>query len=271
MMSFHNQTPVQGGYTPAERFRAQQDDGTWVFVKRAVDEDTAAWLRIEARAYAELAGQPFVARCIDFADGPRPTLVLEDLGSAHWPPPWLPGQVQRVCTALDQLADLPAPDWVKVRRGDGMNGWWQVAEDPGPLLSLGLCTPAWLETVLPLLVEAERPWPEPFVLSHCDTRSDNLCQVDGRVVLVDWNWICRAPRGFDKAFWCASLAAEGGPLPETIAGPDRMWPARISGFFASRAGLPGLPFAPRVRHIQRVQLETALPWVVRAFELPPPL
>jgi len=262
--------PVSGGYTPADRFRAELTSGETVFVKRAVNDDTARWLRIEARVYGALADAPFLARCLAFEDGPRPTLVLEDLAHAHWPGGWRPGDVDRVRDTLRTIAATAAPDWVPVRKSEAMNGWWQVADDPAPFLSLGLCTPTWLNTHLPVLLDAERPWPEPFVLAHCDTRSDNLCLLPDRVVIVDWNWVCRAPVGFDAAFWSASLAAEGGALPEEVAGSDPLWAARVSGFFAARAGLPDLPFAPRVRTIQRIQLEAALPWAVRVLGLPPP-
>ena len=44
--------------------------------------------------------------------------------------------------------------------------------------------------------------------------------------------------------------------------------ALVSGFFASRAGLPIIPDAPFVRRVQREQLSTALPWVQRALGLP---
>jgi hypothetical protein len=46
--------------------------------------------------------------------------------------------------------------------------------------------------------------------------------------------------------------------------------AWVAGFFAARAGLPVIPDAPRVRVVQRQQLETALPWAARALGLPPP-
>jgi len=40
-------------------------------------------------------------------------------------------------------------------------------------------------------------------------------------------------------------------------------------YFASAEGLPGISDAPRVRLVQQQQLSTALPWAVRALELPP--
>ena len=57
--------------------------------------------------------------------------------------------------------------------------------------------------------------------------------------------------------------------------PDAMLPAApecaavVAGFFASKAGLPPIPVVPRLRPMQRMQLQAALPWAVRALDLPP--
>jgi hypothetical protein len=68
----------------------------------------------------------------------------------------------------------------------------------------------------------------------------------------------------------SSLEAEGGPPPETLL-PDRPDVAAwVSGYFASRAGLPPIPDAPQVRTVQRQQLAPALAWVSRALALPSP-
>lgn len=261
--------PVTGGFTQADRYRAVLGDGATVFIKQAVDADTAGWLRTEARVYRELAGAPFLARMLDFEDGDQPRLVLEDLGHGYWPGAWRPGDVERVQEALQQVAAVTPPGWLSPVSAEVIRGWNQVAKDPAPFLRLGLCSSRWLSAHLPALVAAEEPWPEPSVFSHCDTRSDNLCLLSDRVIVVDWNWACLAPPGLDQAFWSASLHAEGGPPPEEVVGHSPMWAARVSGFFAARSGLPDLPHAPRVRQIQRVQLETALPWVVRTLGLQP--
>ena len=63
--------------------------------------------------------------------------------------------------------------------------------------------------------------------------------------------------------------AEGGPPPETILPAGGEIAALLSGYFASQAGLPPVPNAPRVRPLQLAQLKSALPWVVRALDLPP--
>jgi hypothetical protein len=58
------------------------------------------------------------------------------------------------------------------------------------------------------------------------------------------------------------------PLPEDLLPNAGPMTAMISGFFAARAGLPSIPDAPKVRWIQQ-QLLTALPWAIRALQLPP--
>jgi len=261
--------PAAGGYTNAERWRVEFADGTRGFVKRGVDADTSEWLRIEHRVYTAFADQPWLPRMLDFEDGEFATLILEDLGDAHWPPPWKSGHVDRVCAALDQVHAQPIPDFVPEAGMDKYRGWHLVAADPEAFLGLGMVDERWLEASLPRLLEAESELPDgPMSMVHLDTRSDNLCFDGDRTLIVDWNWVQRAPAGVDKAFWSVSLHHEGGPPPEQIVDPHCCWPARVSGFFASRAGLPVIPHAPRVRWIQQVQLRVALPWAVRALGLP---
>ena len=151
-----------------------------------------------------------------------------------------------------------------------MAGWSLVADDPTPFLSLGLCPAEWLKAALPALLSAELDTPlEGDELVHLDVRSDNLCFANGRVLLVDWNLACRANGLLDVAFWLPSLEAEGGPRPETVAPETSVFAAAISGFFAARAGLPLIEHAPFVRRVQDQQLRTALPWAIRALDLPP--
>ena len=97
-----------------------------------------------------------------------------------------------------------------------------------------------------------------------------MCLTTGRVLFVDWNVACVANPRLDLGFWLPSLAYEGGPAPERILPDAPEIAARVSGFFAARAGLPSIEDAPRVRVVQRQQLATALPWVARALDLPPP-
>ena len=265
---------VTGGYTPAERRVLRLSDGRSVFVKTAVNDLTAIWLRKEVRVYRELRA-PYMADLLGWVDGgSRPMLVLEDLSACDWPPPWTDARVEAVLDLLRQVAATPAPSWLEISAqaeyvGDG---WVRVADDPAPLLATGVVTREWLDEALPRFLEVATA--EVIAgdrLCHFDVRSDNLCfRADGSAVLIDWN-LCEVgnPR-LDLAFWLPSLALEGGPAPESVlpdGGPEA---AIVAGYFASRCGLPRIPDAPAVRGAQRRQLSVALPWACRALGLSQP-
>src|SRR5262249_16603313 len=107
-------------------------------------------------------------------------------------------------------------------------------------------------------------------LTHWDLRSDNICLTENRALFVDWNLACLSNPELDLGFWLPSLAYEGGPEPERILPDAPEIAAWVSAFFAAPPRFPGIPDAPRVRLVQCQQLETALPWAVRALDLPPP-
>ncbi len=261
---------VGRGYTPATRLLATLSTGRRVFIKAATNDYTAESLRAEQRIYDRLRA-PFLAEHLAFQDGARPVMVLEDLSGAHWPPAWRPGDVAAVRRTLRDVAAARLPDLPAVAREEFCSGWRQVAADPQPFLALNLVSARWLADSLPRLIAAT----DAVDLSgddllHSDLRSDNLCIRDGAVTLVDWNFACIGNTDFDLAFWAPSLAAEGGGMPEELLPSAPLLAAMVSGFFAARAGLPVIPSAPRVRHIQQVQLSQALPWAIRALRLSSP-
>jgi aminoglycoside phosphotransferase (APT) family kinase protein len=140
-----------------------------------------------------------------------------------------------------------------------------------PFLRLHLCSHGWLDQALPILLAAS----EAVVLAgdalmHLDVRSDNLCLRGGQAILIDWNWAVIGNPELDVAAWLPSLHAEGGPAPEEILPDHGPLAALLSGYWASRAGLPPIPDAPRVRELQLMQLRVALPWAARALGLPEP-
>ena len=258
-----------GGYTLMEHWLVELDDGTRAFAKVAVDEPTAGYVRDEHRVYSQVE-ERFLPDFLGWDDdGERPILVLEDLTGAHWPPPWRDGDVESVFEALDDVhATTPPQGLPGVTLGD-LHTWREVEEDPAPFLSLGLCSPAWLERALPeLLAAAERCTIAGDAFSHLDTRSDNICFVDGRAILVDWNWAGTANPLIDAAFWMPSLFAEGGPAPMEALPEAGDLTAVVSGFFAAIAGLPPPEGAPTVRPLQLLQLKVALPWAVEVLGLP---
>ena len=273
-----------GGYTQALRRIVHFSDNTTAFVKAATNDNTTQWIRTERTVYEALNGASFLPAFFGAGETEpegngesRPFLLLEDLSGCAWPPPWTPQNVDAVQNALAAAcasvsrapADLPrAEDELA-----GFASWHLVAGDPAPFLSLGLCGEKWLDAALPDLIAAQNAAPlAGNDLLHLDVRSDNLCfrVGSGKAVLVDWNWACIGNKTLDIAGWLPSLCHEGGPLPETVSPEAGVFAAILSGFWAYRAGTPAPPAAPRVRIIQRKQLEVALPWAARVLGLPPP-
>jgi hypothetical protein len=182
-----------GGYAEnTGKWHVELQNRRRVFAKQALDDLAAGWLRAEHRVYAAVSA-PFLPELVGWRDGERPLLVLEDLGDAHWPPPWHDGDVEAVLAALEVVAVTPPPaglpELEELR--EHLNGWELVAADPAPLLSTGLCSRDWLDFALPALREAAAGCDlGGDALVHFDVRSDNLCFHGGRVLLVDWNLAC---------------------------------------------------------------------------------
>ena len=261
---------VSGGYTPALRFRLETASGDRGFVKVAVNDYTRRALLREAEVLAALQalGMPFVPQLIAVDPDPiHPLIVLEDLGDARWPPPWDENLVDDVVTTLGELHATPTtlPSYAEVHPEED-HGWLDVAANPQPFLALGLVSSAWLDASLPTLMAAERNVEtKGSTLTHFDLRSDNLCQSQRGVVIIDWNFACAGHPLLDLGFWLPSLSIEGGPPPETLIGEQPEIAAFVSGFFAARAGLPPIPSAPHVRPLQIEQLRAALAWTLRAL------
>ncbi len=262
--------PPGSGCTPAIRVVAELDSGDRVFAKAGADDHIAGWIDAEIAAYRSIRGtfMPTFVGAAATRSG-RSVLVLEDLSSAHWPPPWPADGVGSVRSALDELHAMVAPastPTVGTAHPDLGSGWDAVADDPSALLSTGLCSAAWLDDVLPGLQRVARDaLLAGTSLCHLDVRSDNLCLVaGGEARLIDWNHACRANPELDLAFWVPSLARETGIRPDDLGIPvDPRLAVVVAGFFAARAGLPGIPKAPKVRQVQRDQLVAALPWAAR--------
>ena len=260
-----------GGYTPATRLVCRTEKGSF-FVKAGSTPMMAGALRREAHAYDIIRG-PFVPELIAWEDDDTtPILVTEDLSHAQWPPPWDGQLVDRALAQVETMHATTAPlrtfaETIRMR----WTSWETVAEDPHAFLSLRLAEPAWLDAALPTLIDYETRCPtHGDSLTHFDLRSDNMCLTDDRTLFIDWNCACVGNPKLDLGFWLPSLSYEGGPDPHEVLPDAPSVAAFVAGYFAANAGLAVIPDAPRVRVVQRQQLETALPWVVRALDLPPP-
>jgi hypothetical protein len=266
--------PVRGGYSGAGHYRVALRGGKSVFVKVGETPWSAAGVRREAAVY-EQAEWSFAPRLrgVDLDD--PPLIVLEDLTMADWPPPWTAERIDRVRSVLRDIAGTPPPSGLgrlAELRDVLMRGWSEVAADPDEFLALGLCSRQWLEAALPTFLAAQEAAVfDGDALAHFDVRSDNVCFLESRTVLVDWGGACLAHPSTDLIKWLPSLHAEGGPQPEAVL-PDAPSGAVaiLAGFWAANAGREPPPFAPRVRDVQRRQLTAALPWAARTLGLPAP-
>jgi Ser/Thr protein kinase RdoA (MazF antagonist) len=263
---------VHGGYTPVDRLVCTTRRGS-VFVKAGNSVETSRHVRREVGMYQRIHGS-FMPRLLAFDDDePRPILIIEDLSTGHWPPPWTEQHINLVRSAVAELHDSLAcvEPYADVHPGRDSN-WSIVAADPEPFLSLGLAGKRWLHTALPVLTQyEERCSTRGSSLTHWDIRSDNIC-IDGtRALLVDWNMACLSNPDLDLGFWLPSLAYESGMKPEEILPDSPEIAAWVAGFFAARAGLPVIPHAPQVRAVQLRQLQTSLAWAARALGLPDPV
>jgi Phosphotransferase enzyme family len=258
---------VSRGYSVNEHWTAGFVDGRRAFLKLASVDPSPQWVRDEHRVFECVTGS-FMPQLLGFEDGEHPLLILEDmLPDARWPPPWQPGDVDAVLTALGDVAAAKRAFELPRLAESGLSGWRDVADDPEPFLGLGMVGAEWLEGSLPVLLEASDPaLLDGDALVHCDVRSDNLCLREGHAVLLDWNHARIGNAAFDVAFWLPSLVLEGVPDPESF-GVDEV-AVFVAGFFAAQAGLPAPDGAPRVRSFQRAQLGVALPWACKALGLP---
>jgi len=260
---------VEGGYTPALRLLCGTAGGSF-FAKIGTTPGTSWNIRREIHVYNSLSGD-FMPRLLASEDDEsEPILVIEDLSSRHWPPPWDARRIDLTRAQISAMHDTPASLETYAQVHETEVHWQSVAADPGPFLALGLADAGWLEAALPALIQYEESCPTAGEsLTHWDLRSDNICLTPERAVFVDWNGACLSNPRLDLGFWLPSLAYESGVAPEEILPDAPEVAARVSGYFAARAGLPEISDAPRVRTVQRRQLETALPWAARALDLPP--
>jgi thiamine kinase-like enzyme len=263
--------PIEGGYTPAMRLLCRTTK-TSFFVKVGVTPLTSAFLRREIRIYNSIRGE-FLPTVVAWEDHEsKPILVLEDLSAYHWPPPWDERRVDLVLAQINAMHNtkVSLESYAQVHGARG-SSWQAVAANHEPFLALGLADNQWLDAALPLLIRhEERCSTDGDSLTHWDLRSDNICITESRAIFIDWNHACLSNPELDLGLWLPSLAYEGGPEPERILPDTPEIAAWVAGFFAARAGLPGIRDAPRVRVVQRQQLEIALPWAARVLDLPPP-
>jgi Phosphotransferase enzyme family len=264
--------PVARGYTRAPKWRVRLRDGTRAFLKFAEDDDLAVrTIAAEIRVYEAVHG-PFMPTLYDSHNADdRALLLLEDLAEADWPPPY-PEDPSPLFKALDAAASIAPPPHLPKLNEPVETPWQRFARAPEPLLSLGVCSAAWLTNALPSLIEAEaRVPPSGTHLVHYDVWAENLCFARRGAVLVDWAEARIGNPAIDIAFALLSLRVESVQPPPVEDEPALA--AFVTGVVASEAASPVPSWAASgstLRQDQLADLRVALPWVADQLGLSPP-
>src|SRR5687768_9775128 len=216
--------------------------------------------KVELLIYEGVTGS-FLPRVLGaWAEAGRALLVLEDLSSAHWPPPY-PSDTRPLFASLDELARAtPPPD---LRRLDERNltRWEDVR-------GLDVCSPRWLDRAIGPLEEAERSFSVVGdELVHYDVWSANLCFAERGAVLVDWAAARVGNRWIDVGYALLSLRTEGGTPPPLAIPNEASLAAYIAGSVLREATAPLPGWAEpgsTLREDQRGDLVHALRWAGEA-------
>lgn len=261
------------GLSAAQRFVVRFADGSSVFVKAAVDDPTEGWLRTEHEILSRVGGTFAPQPLAWVEEGDRPVLVIEDLSGAHWPADhypvtWKAGQFDLLLETLRHVAaatpprSLPGAEWGFERQ------WPLIAREADDFLALGLCSEAWLREAIDGLVEAERSLElAGDALVHNDVRSDNLCFVGERMVLVDWGSALRGNPHHDLAAALSTLPLEGGPDPFDVLPAGGSWAAYHAARSARRAYRETEAPEWLGRVLRRIST-ICLRWAARSLDLP---
>lgn len=178
---------------------------------------------------------------------------------------------------------LGTAGWRKFTSIDKKNNFCALFENPDQGY-------AWLEEILPIFKNALDHLPNIKIkesLLHFDLRSDNiLFDAKGDVRLLDWPDICWGPILFDLVGFFPSVQGESDlncidlmRIYQDISGlsfdeEDQFAVlASISGYFADNAYRNVPPALPRLRWIQKLQLDSCLDWAYKLGRIPqhPPL
>ncbi|NKB69851.1 MAG: hypothetical protein GKR89_22490 [Candidatus Latescibacteria bacterium] len=264
------------GLTQAQRFVVKFADGSGVFVKAAVDDQTQQWLQVDHLVMSSV-GAAWAPQVLGWIQGEagHSILLIEDLGAAHWPADqwpvnWRAGQMDILLDALQHLAAVRAPQGLPVASGSSAL-WRQIEANPDAFLQLDLCSRPWFDRALEALVQAEETIDiGGDRLVHNDVRSDNLCFLGQRLVLVDWSQAFAGHADFDRAAVLPGLHLEGGPEPYDKMPEGGGWAARGSAIMAQRALDEAATRPEWLIDVLRRLAAINLTWAARCLELPAP-
>ena len=261
-----------GGHTLVGKARATLSSGSSVFVKWALGPGSAA-LRDEIRVLSAVRGS-FLPLVVAWSLDPT-ILVLEDLSSARWPPPY-PADCGPLWEALEAKRSVaPPPDLPRLEDWPGSRDRWRrVLEEPEAFLRLGIVTDLWLASAADALIAAEDGVRLAGTqLVHNDLFSANVVFSADRAILVDWGTAAVGNAELDAAAAILSLRVEGGPMIHPPLENESGFAAMLAGHNALEATAPLPAWAhpdSTMRSEQLGDLRHALAWAAERVGLPAP-
>jgi aminoglycoside phosphotransferase len=266
---------VVAGHTHAEKWVVTLDDGRRVFVKAGTAPGTRTQIDRERRII-DAVRAPFMPRVHGSSSaGDWTTLVLEDLSSAHWPPPYHDDGAALLETVA-RVGDIPPPTGVARRPAGRPFGtyWERIAATPAPVLAHGSFSAAWLERCLPALIAAEsRARLDGDDFLHDDIWHGNVCYADRGVVLIDWASVSIGDRRLDLAYALLSIRSSGATPPTVGFDDEAAYAALLAGANAYNVAQPvdeSILRGSVLREGWLHDLQYALVWIADLLALPRP-
>jgi Phosphotransferase enzyme family len=260
---------VTTGFSATQRWLIRTDSATRYFAKLGITPPSIDALRHEAWVYERLR-LPCMPAVVAWQDHvTTPILILEDLSSLEWPPPWSDRTIAMALETIERIHSSSGPLLSYEERNGTEWDWWRAIErEPEPFLRLDMASGRWLRSSLPVLIEcAGSVSPTGNAVAHFDLRSDNFCFSQNEARLVDWSLSCLGNPKLDLGLFLPGLAADRGPTPEELLPNEPGIAAWVAGFFAWHASKPFIPSAPGVREMQKQLLQSALPWAINELDL----
>ncbi len=258
-----------GGYTKTGIIRANLSNGLSVVAKIATDQRTASEIRFEADVLGSyrLGCMP---ELIGFDDAEAPLLLLEDLSSAQWPPPWLnPGLL---FSTITEVGSHEAPAWIPSLRDDRLPSWDLVMSRRREVVATGVVSDEWLTSAAARLDESAASISvEGNALLHADIWSGNVCFNKRGAVLIDWAGAAAGNSDYDLGTAYLDVYASTERLP-AFDWPGRRAMSAVLAAMKCHAVTLGTPdWATPDWHDKQVEgLSFALQWAAREHDLPDP-
>lgn len=276
-------TDQPSGFSPGVAVRLELEGGRKAFIKAVHPSANPSSPGVHRREAIVLNAMPASAPVahllwvIDEGTEGWVVLALEHIEGTQPEVPWQPTELDRVLSAMDDLATALTPTPIpRALVGDAVDifapatdGWASVAGDsPNGLDDWSLRHLERLATLEAGIAEATRG----ETLVHLDIRADNLLLTADGVRIVDWPH-ARVGQPFVDLVWFApSVSMQGGPDPQDLLArypaargvdPEAIDSliAAVAGYFTIDALRPDPPGLPTLRAFQAAQGVVARRWL----------